>query len=90
IENYTHNKKSQKILYNLLTIDTHSGNNVLGKNGYTINISNKAITTEQGKNKYTIVLLTSKQNSYEHEKIEKNIDFFIDDILNNKYRLIDK
>ena len=71
IENYTHNKKSQKILYNLLTIDTHSGNNVLGKNGYTINISNKAITTEQGKNKYTIVLLTSKQNSYEHEKIEK-------------------
>ncbi|MGJ5711062.1 serine hydrolase [Staphylococcus equorum] len=90
IENYTHNKKSQKILYNLLTIDTHSGNNVLGKNGYTINISNKAITTEQGKNKYTIVLLTSKQNSYEHEKIEKNIEFFIDDILNNKYRLIDK
>ncbi|PTL05925.1 hypothetical protein, partial [Staphylococcus gallinarum] len=71
-------------------IDTYLGSNVFGKNGYTINISNKAITTEQGKNKYTIVLLTSNQNSYEHEKIEKNINLFIDDILKNKYNLTDK
>ena len=44
---------------------------VLGKNGNTININNKAITTEQDENKYRIILLTSNQNSYEHEKIEK-------------------
>ncbi|MCD8827537.1 MULTISPECIES: hypothetical protein [Staphylococcus] len=47
------------------------GSKVLGKNGNTININNKAITTEQDENKYRIILLTSNQNSYEHEKIEK-------------------
>lgn len=56
IESYNHNKENRKILHDLLTIDKHSGNNVLGKNGYTINISNKAITTKKGKDKYTIVL----------------------------------
>ena len=87
IDRYYESNKYNKLLENILTIKNDSNFSEKGKNGYTININTKAVTINKNKDKTTIVFLSNDLDNYENQTIQKNIDYFIEGILSEKYLL---